>query len=83
MSAISTHPRRSFSPSPTRALLIGIAAATICGVGYSVTIAVAGGTPAVYAALIYWLSVSYTASGLIAWRQRPTNRFGPLMILTV
>ena len=82
MSAISAHPRRSLSPAPTRALLIGIAAATICGVGYSVTIAVASGTPAVYAALIYWLSVSYTASGLIAWRQRPTNRFGPLMILT-
>src|SRR5262249_50864363 len=42
----------------------------------------ASGTPAVYAALIYWLSVSYTSSGLIAWRQRPTNPFGRLMILT-
>jgi signal transduction histidine kinase len=82
MSAISTHPHRSLTPAPTRPVLIGIAAAMMCGVGYSITIAVASATPAAYAALIYWLSVSYTAGGLIAWRQRPTNPFGPLMILT-
>lgn len=82
MTAISTHPHRSLTPAPRTPVLIGIAAATMCGIGYSITIAVTSGTPAVYAALIYWLSVSYTASGLIAWRQRPTNRFGPLMILT-
>ena len=82
MSALSAHPQRSPILAPTRPVLIGIAVATICSVGYSIGIAVASGTPALYAALIYWISVSYTASGLIAWRQRPSNRFGPLMIVT-
>ena len=81
MSALSAHPQRSPVLAPTRPVLIGMAVATICSVGCSIGIAVASGTPALYAALIYWISVSYTASGLIAWRQRPSNRFGPLMIL--
>ena len=80
MSALSAQPQRILAP--TRPVLIGIAVATICSIGCSIGIAVASGTPALYAALIYWISVSYTVSGLIAWRQRPSNRFGPLMILT-
>jgi uncharacterized membrane protein HdeD (DUF308 family) len=61
-------------------VLIGIAVATAMA-ALPIGIAVAEGTPALYAALIYWISVSYTASGLIAWRQRPSNRW-PLMIVT-
>ena len=33
---------------------------------------------AVLVALVGW---SFTASGLIAWRRRPSNRLGPLMVL--
>ncbi|MEV6631128.1 histidine kinase [Actinoplanes sp. NPDC051470] len=48
-------------------------------------VAVAGlrqGVPATHVAVVCWLTTSYSISGLIAWRHRPGNRFGPLMVLT-
>ncbi|MEV0224084.1 histidine kinase [Streptomyces sp. NPDC050704] len=50
--------------------------------GGCLTLAAAAGIPAVHATLIVWMAVSYSAAGLIAWRRRPANRFGPLMLLT-
>jgi signal transduction histidine kinase len=34
----------------------------------------------VHAALVGWITLSYTLCGLVAWWQRPGNRFGPLMV---
>jgi signal transduction histidine kinase len=82
MSAISTHVNRRAVRMPTKPVLIGIAAAMILGVGASVVVATANGTPAAHAVVIYWLSLSYTVCGLVTWWQRPANRLGPLMILT-
>ena len=82
MPAISTPVNRRAHRIPTKPMLIGIAAAMMSGIGASVALAVANGTPAAHAAVIYWLSLSYTVCGLVTWWQRPTNRLGPLMILT-
>ena len=35
-----------------------------------------------HAALILWIALSYSVSGLVAWWHRPANRIGPLMVLT-
>lgn len=67
---------------PTMPALLAIAAALLAGVGGSVVLAAANGTAAAHAALIYWISMSYGLSGLVAWWQRPANWFGPLMTLT-
>ena len=34
----------------------------------------------IQSALLDWIILSFTFSGLIAWRRRPESRFGPLMI---
>ena len=39
-----------------------------------------GPNPVVQSALLDWIILSFTFSGLIAWRRRPESRFGPLMI---
>jgi signal transduction histidine kinase len=39
-----------------------------------------GPAPALQAALLDWIILAYIFSGLVAWRRRPDNRFGPLMI---
>ena len=39
-----------------------------------------GPAPGLQAALLDWILLSYLFSGLVAWRRRPDNRFGPLMI---
>src|SRR5688500_17472240 len=56
------------------ALLAGLAAVTALGV--------ANGFPAVNIAVLSWLTVAYSVSGLVAWRCRPASRLGPLMVLT-
>jgi len=45
------------------------------------TLAAANGISAIHAVLLVWISVSYSAAGLVAWWHRPANRFGPLMVL--
>ena len=37
--------------------------------------------PALWAFLYCWVTLSYLAAGLIAWRRRPESRLGPLMLL--
>jgi signal transduction histidine kinase len=82
MPAISTPVNRRAHRIPTKSVLLGIATAMMLGIGASIVLAIGNGTPAAHAAVIYWLSLSYTACGLVTWWQRPTNRLGPLMILT-
>jgi signal transduction histidine kinase len=62
--------------------LVGVAAALAAGLAGSIALAVAAGTAFAHAALIYWLSLSYGLSGLVAWWRRPANRIGPLLICT-
>ncbi|WP_285683236.1 histidine kinase [Actinoplanes sp. NBRC 103695] len=56
------------------ALLAGQAAVAVAGIRQ--------GVAPVHVAAVCWLTAAYTVSGLIAWRHRPGNRFGPLMVLT-
>jgi signal transduction histidine kinase len=56
------------------ALLAGQAAVAVAGIRQ--------GVAPVHVAVVCWLTAAYTVSGLIAWRHRPGNRFGPLMVLT-
>ncbi|WP_192582891.1 sensor histidine kinase [Streptomyces albicerus] len=67
-----------------RSVLLGGLAGLVlaAAAGGCLTLAAAGGIPAIHAALIVWMATSYSAAGLIAWRRRPANRFGPLMLLT-
>lgn len=37
--------------------------------------------PVLQAVLINWITLPFIVSGLIAWRRRPENRFGKLMVL--
>jgi signal transduction histidine kinase len=56
------------------ALLAGLAGATVLGL--------TNGFPPANVAVLSWLTVTYSVSGLVAWRCRPANRIGPLMLLT-
>jgi signal transduction histidine kinase len=67
---------------PAAAALVAVAVVVVAGIGRSIALAAATGIPAGHAAVIYWITVSYTVSGLVAWWRRPANRFGPLLILT-
>ena len=65
-----------------REILIGVAAA-VAGAGAAVLAAGSdqepspAGVSAAMAVLVGW---SYVGSGLVAWRQRPENRLGPVMV---
>ncbi|MGZ5405357.1 MAG: hypothetical protein ACXWDL_11965, partial [Nocardioides sp.] len=37
--------------------------------------------PGVQALLSAWITCTFVASGVVAWRRRPASRFGPLMLL--
>ena len=37
--------------------------------------------PGLQAALMDWMALPYVIAGVIAWRQRPESRFGPLMVV--
>ena len=37
--------------------------------------------PTVQAMLSAWITCTFVASGLVAWRRRPASRFGPLLLL--
>jgi signal transduction histidine kinase len=67
-------------PSPL--LLITLGAALPAGLAGVAAVGLSHGVPPVHVALIAWLVLAYSISGLVAWRCRPDNRFGPLMVLT-
>ncbi|MEU8819164.1 histidine kinase [Actinoplanes sp. NPDC048796] len=47
-----------------------------------VALGVSEGIPRAHVAVVAWIAAGYTVGGLVAWRCRPGNRFGPLMIVT-
>lgn len=65
--------------------LVAIAVVAIAGAAGTVLLRLAGdngGTnPELQGALLSWVILTSILSGLVAWRQRPQSRFGPLMIL--
>ncbi len=78
-------PAAARSPRP---LLFWAIAAGGCAAGAaSITFALANdaigdelGEPLVIAALFTWTTLAYIFGGLLAWWQRPSSRFGPLML---
>ena len=67
---------------PSATLLMTIGAALVAGLIGAMVLGLSHGIPAGHVAVIAWLTTTYLVSGLIAWRWRPHNRFGPLMVLT-
>jgi hypothetical protein len=67
---------------PTAATLTTIGAVLAAALGLIVHLGVRGGVPTVHIVIVCWLVITYSVSGLVAWRCRPSNRFGPLMVLT-
>jgi signal transduction histidine kinase len=63
-------------------LLIALGAAVVGGLAVVVGLGAGGGVHPVHIVVICWLVLAYSISGLVAWRCRPGNRFGPLMLLT-
>jgi signal transduction histidine kinase len=79
--------RRAARARPRASVSWGIAIVGFGAAATSFTLAVAGegvgvelGEPLVIAILTAFLTLSYVLCGLFAWRRRPANRFGPLMI---
>jgi signal transduction histidine kinase len=67
---------------PPLPLLTAIGAVLVACLGAVVAVGATGGVHPVHIAIICWLVLAYAGSGLVAWRCRPNNRFGPLMVLT-
>lgn len=82
MTVTSPLPHRPLARLHTRPVLLTVVAVLLVGLAGSAVLAAVAETPAVHAGLIWWLALSYAASGLIAWWRRPANRIGPLMVLT-
>ncbi|HEY9350567.1 MAG TPA: histidine kinase, partial [Acidothermales bacterium] len=64
------------------ALLWAIAVVLLATVAASIAVYAGSDIAPIHAALILWLGLSYSVSGLVAWWRRPANRIGPLMLLT-
>ena len=87
-SGIAARLDRRSAPVPLRASLawpIAIVGCAAAGTSFSLAIVGEGvgvelGEPLVIALLTAFLTLSYVLCGLVAWRQRPGSRFGPLMI---
>ncbi len=82
MSAMSTEPGRPAAISAQSALLWAIAVVLLATVAASIAVYAGSDITPIHAALILWLGLSYSVSGLVAWWRRPANRIGPLMLLT-
>jgi len=67
-------------PSPL--LLTTVGAALGAGLAGVIALGVMNDSDPVNIAILTWVTVTYSVSGLVAWRCRPHNRFGPLMVLT-
>ena len=72
----------SSMPRPATALLTTLGAILLTGLGGMLGVGAHHGRSPLHLALIGWMTVTYTVCGLVAWRARPGNRFGPLMVLT-
>ena len=69
---------------PTRAQSWAVLALGLIAVAVSTWLALSSDTlvrPTVQALLSAWITCTFVASGLIAWRRRPASRFGPLLLL--
>jgi signal transduction histidine kinase len=82
MPTTPTEPGRPAAATAPKALLWFIAVVLLVGFGGSLAIISASDIAPVHAALILWIALSYSVSGLVAWWHRPANRIGPLMVLT-
>src|SRR5689334_2633455 len=67
---------------PTNATLTLLGAVLATALGGVLLLGVRGGVDPAHLLTISWLVLAYSVSGLVAWRCRPRNRFGPLMVLT-
>src|SRR5689334_21628556 len=67
---------------PTNATLIVLGAVLAAALGWILLLGVRGEVDPGHLLTIGWLVLAYSVSGLVAWRCRPHNRFGPLMVLT-
>jgi hypothetical protein len=67
-------------PSPF--LLAAIGSALLVGLVGVIELGLTHGHPRVNVVVLGWVTVTYSVSGLVAWRCRPANRIGPLMVLT-
>ena len=69
---------------PTRAQSWAVLALGLIAVAGSTWLALSSDTlvrPTVQALLSAWITCTFVASGVIAWRRRPASRFGPLLLL--
>jgi signal transduction histidine kinase len=67
---------------PTIGMLGTIGVVLALALGFVTWLGLVGDVSPAHVAIIAWLMLSYSVSGLVAWRCRPRNRFGPLMVLT-
>jgi signal transduction histidine kinase len=67
---------------PTAGTLTTIGVVLVGALGLILGLGIRAGVAPVHIAIICWLVLAYSVSGLVAWRCRPGNRFGPLMVLT-
>lgn len=82
LSETSTEPGRLPAKSVPSAVLWAIGMVLLLAFAGSIAIHATSDITPVHAALILWLALSYSVSGLVAWWRRPANRIGPLMLLT-
>ena len=82
MPTTPTESGRPAAATAPKALFWFIAAVLLAGFGGSLAFISASDIAPVHAALILWIALSYSVSGLVAWWHRPANRIGPLMVLT-
>ena len=86
---IVTEPQRYTVPArerrgPTRTQSRAVLALGLVAVLGSTWLALSSDTlvrPGVQALLSAWLTCTFVASGVVAWRRRPASRFGPLLLL--
>ena len=70
--------------APKLSVLWAIALAGCAAAAGSVALALTSdhvAEPGLQAALMDWMALPYVIAGVIAWRQRPESRFGPLMVV--
>jgi signal transduction histidine kinase len=67
---------------PTNATLTVLGSVLATALGGILLLGVGGGVDPAHLLTISWLVLAYSVSGLVAWRCRPRNQFGPLMVLT-
>lgn len=86
---IVTEPQRHTKPArerrgPSRTQAWAVLALGLVAVTGSIWLALSSDTlvrPGIQALLAAWITCTYVASGVVAWRRRPASRFGPLLLL--